>query len=151
MRPWIWLTVILCAHLVQSALDPNDPIFSKVHINWDHKTQQLQIDKPEQLDCRSQCPTVDLCAWGQEMLECFDLNQDTYIDLSEMEYALGQLPAYKRMFTVSAEKWIAKFDGADSTIPDKKVGFREVIFSGGAHCRDFQLALEHFFTKCRQK
>ncbi len=130
--------------------DPNDSIYKEVSIKWS-KSGKLEIEIPEKMDCYAKCPKVDLCALGREMLECFDTNKDTYIDVPEMDAAIGQLNWAARLFARGGKIWIDKFDGCDDSKPDDRVGFDEFIQSDPYHCTDFNLANKHFFGVCREE
>lgn len=130
--------------------DPNDSIYKEVSIKWS-KSGKLEINIPEKMDCFAKCPKVDLCALGREMLECFDTNKDTYIDVPEMDAAIGQLNFAARLFARGGQRWIDKFDGCDGSKPDGRVGFDEFVQSDPYHCTDFNLANKHFFGVCREE
>ena len=148
MRSLIGILLLLVA--VATAFDwhdPNDPVYDRVRIRYDHHGN-LDISIPDEIDCRAKCPDVDMCDLGVCMLGCFDKDKDGGISTKEMQDALDkQLYWYERALTDDGKGWVAKFDGKDGSEKNDKIEFKEVIVARVA-CSDFQKAQDYICNRC---
>lgn len=149
MIKFLLILVVLSLSKVESfnPLDPNDPVYDRVVINW-NSAGELDVEIPNEIDCYAKCSEIDMCSLGICMLGCFDKDHDGGISINEMQDALDkQLYWYERSMTADGKGWVNKFDGKDGTPNDGKISFKEVIIAD-VSCSDFKRAQDYICKRC---